>query len=92
MGNVDFSTSSLRDICYHDACDTLDRSMFPAPFNGPLDLDRLLIATRTQAIAVLTYAMSTETLNGMRGKGNFSPEMMQSQIEKAFEPHPDEAK
>lgn len=49
------------DPCYHQACDTY------ANFNGDvLDLNSDAIA-----YATLQYAMNTETVNGVRGKGNF---------------------
>jgi Zn-dependent M28 family amino/carboxypeptidase len=53
------------DPCYHQACDDLDN----------LALDALDVNSDAIAAAVLTYAYSTETVNGVVGKkvpGNFS--------------------
>ncbi|HWL34922.1 MAG TPA: M28 family metallopeptidase [Frankiaceae bacterium] len=49
------------DPCYHAACDTYDN-------NSDVALD-----TNSDAIAhsVITFAQSTELINGVRGKGNF---------------------
>jgi len=49
------------DPCYHAACDTY------ANFS-PVALDQMSDAI---ANAVITYAQSTESINGIRGKGNF---------------------
>jgi aminopeptidase Y len=49
------------DPCYHLACDTFANISLEA-----LDTNSDAVAT-----AVLTYAMNTETINGVRGKGNF---------------------
>jgi Zn-dependent M28 family amino/carboxypeptidase len=49
------------DPCYHLACDTFDNVSLEA-----LDTNSDAVAT-----AVLTYAMNTESINGVRGKGNF---------------------
>ena len=51
------------DPCYHQACDTYAN-------NNDIALD-----TNSDAIAfvTLTYAMSTEEINGIKGKGNFKP-------------------
>ncbi|MFC9560409.1 M28 family metallopeptidase [Agromyces sp. NPDC056965] len=53
------------DQCYHLACDTIDN----------LALDALDVNSDAIATAVLTYAYSTETVNGVKGKkvpGGFS--------------------
>ncbi|MET0887438.1 MAG: M28 family peptidase, partial [Mycetocola sp.] len=53
------------DPCYHLACDTIDN----------LALDALDVNSDAIAAAVLTYAYSTETVNGVVGKkvpGNFT--------------------
>lgn len=49
------------DPCYHLACDTFDNNSLEA-----LELNSGILAR-----AVLTFAMSTELVNGARGKGNF---------------------
>ena len=51
------------DPCYHLACDTFDN----------VNLQALDINADAVAYSVLQFAMSTETVNGVRGKGNFSP-------------------
>jgi hypothetical protein len=53
------------DPCYHDLCDDIDNF-------DPYALD---VNTDAIAFAVLTYAYSTETVNGVPGKpvpGNFT--------------------
>jgi aminopeptidase Y len=49
------------DPCYHLACDTFD------------NVNTFALDTNSDAIAyaTLSYAMSTEAINGVRGKGNF---------------------
>jgi Zn-dependent M28 family amino/carboxypeptidase len=49
------------DPCYHAACDTFD------------NINDTALDTNSDAIAhvVLTFAQSTELINGVRGKGNF---------------------
>jgi aminopeptidase Y len=49
------------DPCYHLACDTFD------------NVNTFALDTNSDAIAyaTLSYAMSTEEINGVRGKGNF---------------------
>ena len=49
------------DQCYHAVCDTLD------------NVNLFALDTNSDAIAYVTlsYAMSTEEINGVRGKGNF---------------------
>lgn len=49
------------DPCYHLACDTFDNINL-----GALDIDADAVAYPT-----LQYAMNTEAVNGVRGKGNF---------------------
>ena len=49
------------DPCYHQACDT-----FANVDLGVLDLNSDSVAT-----AVLQYAMSTESVNGVPGRGGF---------------------
>ncbi|NNF24156.1 MAG: M28 family peptidase [Rhodobacteraceae bacterium] len=49
------------DPCYHLACDTFDN----------ISLEVLDLNSDAAAAAVLQYAMNTETINAMRGKGNF---------------------
>ncbi len=51
------------DPCYHAACDTYAN-------NSPVALDQMSDAI---ANAVITYAQNTESINGVRGKGNFKP-------------------
>ncbi len=51
------------DPCYHLACDTFDN----------VNLDALRTNSDAVAYAVLKYAMSTSSINGVRGKGNFEP-------------------
>ncbi len=49
------------DPCYHLACDTFDN----------ISLKALEVNSDAVAFATLKYVMSTETINGIRGKGNF---------------------
>ena len=49
------------DPCYHQACDDIDN----------LSLEALDINADAIAYAVLNYAMNTEPINGVPGKGNF---------------------
>jgi Zn-dependent M28 family amino/carboxypeptidase len=51
------------DPCYHQACDTYDN----------VSLEALDQNSDAVAYATLTYAMNTESINGLRGKGNFKP-------------------
>ena len=51
------------DPCYHLACDTYDN----------VSLLALDVNADAVAYSVLQYAMSTESVNGVRGKGSFSP-------------------
>lgn len=45
------------------ACDTFDN----------INLEAFDVNSDAVAASVLTYAMNTETINEVRGKGNFSP-------------------
>ncbi len=49
------------DPCYHLACDTFDN----------ISLEAFDVNSDAVAASVLTYAMNTEEINGVRGKGNF---------------------
>ena len=49
------------DPCYHRACDTFDN----------VSLEALDLNADAVAYAVLQYAMSTSSVNGAKGKGNF---------------------
>jgi aminopeptidase Y len=51
------------DPCYHQACDTYDN----------VNLFALETNSDAVAYATLRYAMNTEDINGLRGKGNFQP-------------------
>jgi Zn-dependent M28 family amino/carboxypeptidase len=51
------------DPCYHQACDTFDN----------VSLHALDVNSDAIAYAVLQYAMNTEEINGVKGKGNFKP-------------------
>jgi Zn-dependent M28 family amino/carboxypeptidase len=51
------------DPCYHLACDTFDN----------ISLEVLGQNSDAAALAILTYGMSTESVNGIKGKGNFKP-------------------
>ena len=50
------------DACYHQACDTL----------ANVNLTALDVNSDAVAYATLFFAMNTESVNGQRGKGNFS--------------------
>jgi aminopeptidase Y len=52
------------DPCYHLACDTFDN----------INLTALDVNSDAVAYAVLQYAMNTQDINGVRGKGNFKPD------------------
>jgi Zn-dependent M28 family amino/carboxypeptidase len=58
------------DPCYHQACDT-----FANNNNFALDVNSDAVA-----YAVLQYAMNTEDVNGVRGKGNFQLSPGQSEF------------
>jgi len=49
------------DPCYHLACDTFDN----------ISLEVLDLNADAVAASVLQYSMNTETVNGIKGKGNF---------------------
>lgn len=49
------------DPCYHLACDTFDN----------INLSALDVNADAVAFATLQYAMNTDAVNGVRGKGNF---------------------
>ena len=49
------------DPCYHLACDTFDN----------INLEALDVNSDAVAFATLQYAMNTESINEVRGKGNF---------------------
>jgi Zn-dependent M28 family amino/carboxypeptidase len=51
------------DPCYHLACDTFDN----------VNLHALDVNSDAIAASVLQYAMNTEAVNGVPGKGNFKP-------------------
>jgi Zn-dependent M28 family amino/carboxypeptidase len=61
------------DPCYHAACDTFDN----------VSLKALDVNSDAIAYAVLKYAMSTETINGILGKGNFKERKLAMDAEKA---------
>jgi Zn-dependent M28 family amino/carboxypeptidase len=54
------------DACYHQACDTFDN----------VNLSALDANSDAAALATLQFAMSTENINGERGKGNFNPDRL----------------
>ncbi len=58
------------DPCYHLACDTFDNISLEV-----LDLNADAVAAST-----LQYAMNTESVNGVKGKGNFKPEKDQENL------------
>jgi len=51
------------DPCYHLACDTFDN----------INLEVLDLNADAVAASTLQYAMNTESVNGIKGKGNFKP-------------------
>jgi len=51
------------DPCYHLACDTFDN----------ISLEVLDLNSDAVAASVLQYAMNTQAVNGIKGKGNFKP-------------------
>jgi Zn-dependent M28 family amino/carboxypeptidase len=51
------------DPCYHLACDTFDN----------ISLHALDVNSDAAAYAILQYAMNTEDINDVKGKGNFKP-------------------
>ena len=60
------------DPCYHDACDTFD------------NLSHYALDVNSDAVAasVLHYAMTTQAINGVQGKGNFNGENGVRQLER----------
>jgi aminopeptidase Y len=52
------------DPCYHLACDTYDN----------ISLHALDVNADAVAYSVLQYAMNTQDINGVKGKGNFTPD------------------
>jgi Zn-dependent M28 family amino/carboxypeptidase len=54
------------DPCYHQACDTYNN----------LNMFALDVNSDAAAYAALTFAMTTENINGQKGKGNFSSEYL----------------
>jgi len=61
------------DPCYHQACDTFAGSGAgpgsTPPGLGPVGLDQMSDAV---AHAIITFASSTNVVNGVKGKGNFN--------------------
>ncbi len=57
------SAGDQYDPCYHQACDTYDNISLAA-----LDVNAGAVATAT-----VSFAMSTQIVNGVKGKGNFKP-------------------
>jgi Zn-dependent M28 family amino/carboxypeptidase len=55
------------DPCYHLACDTFDN----------INLEALDVNADAVAQATLHYAMNTQAVNGVRGKGNFKDKQKQ---------------
>ena len=51
------------DPCYQLACDTFDN----------ISLEALDVNSDAAAAAILEFGMTTEVINGIRGKGNFKP-------------------
>ncbi|SEI91195.1 M28 family metallopeptidase [Demequina mangrovi] len=51
------------DPCYHSACDTIDN----------VSREAMEVNTDAVAYATLQFAMNTEAVNGVKGKGNFKP-------------------
>jgi Zn-dependent M28 family amino/carboxypeptidase len=60
------TAGSPYDPCYHEACDTYDN----------INLSALDANSDAVALATLQFAMSTENINGERGKGNFNPDRL----------------
>jgi Zn-dependent M28 family amino/carboxypeptidase len=63
------------DPCYHLACDTYDN----------ISLHALDVNSDAVAYATLKYAMNTEEINAVKGKGNFKPSPGNSEEEAAAE-------
>jgi aminopeptidase Y len=55
------------DPCYHLACDTFDN----------INLEAYDTNVDAVAYAVLQYAMNTQSIDGVKGKGNFKPGKME---------------
>lgn len=53
------------DPCYHLACDTFDN----------INLHAFDVNSDAVAASILQYGMNTESINAVRGKGNFKPEV-----------------
>lgn len=58
------TAGDLYDPCYHLACDTFDN----------ISLQALDVNSDAIAAATLQFGMSTDEINGVRGKGNFRPQ------------------
>lgn len=52
------------DPCYHQACDNYNN----------INLEALNVNSDAVAYSVLQYAMNTQEINGVKGKGNFRPD------------------
>ncbi len=59
------------DPCYHQACDTYDN----------INLHALDVNSDAVAYSVLQYAMNTEEINGLKGKGNFKPDHLGGELQ-----------
>jgi Zn-dependent M28 family amino/carboxypeptidase len=59
------------DPCYHLACDTFDN----------ISLEVLDLNSDAVAASTLQYAMNTQAVNGVKGKGNFKPKKKPSPSE-----------
>jgi len=55
------------DPCYHLACDTYDN----------INLEAFDVNSDAVAYATLQYAMNTEEINAVKGKGNFQPHVVE---------------
>jgi Zn-dependent M28 family amino/carboxypeptidase len=60
------------DPCYHLACDTYNN----------ISLKALDVNSDAVAYSVLQYAMNTEEINGLKGKGNFDPDHLGNELVK----------
>jgi aminopeptidase Y len=58
------SAGDQYDPCYHLACDTIDN----------ISLHALDVNSDAVAYSVLQFAMNTQNINDIKGKGNFTPE------------------
>ena len=61
------------DPCYHQACDTFDN----------INLEAFAVNSDAVAYSTLKYAMSTGSIDGSKGKGNFSERKLQMDAEMA---------